>query len=101
LFGGEPCRANATVQENGKWWCKRHAPSNVAKRGKAKSEQWSARRSWKDRLHNAEREVRAAKDACIDYVRGLAEHGVGRAPHLRDVLNEAEADLEKAKKEKP
>jgi hypothetical protein len=41
------CQAKASIFEDGKWYCKRHAPSKIAEREK-KAEEADARRIWRN-----------------------------------------------------
>ncbi len=36
------CSRNGKLEENGKWWCKQHAPSSVKARGEASAARWKA-----------------------------------------------------------
>lgn len=54
-FGGHPCLSGATVQENGKGWCRTHAPSAAAARRKASEERWAAERRRQDAMYAVER----------------------------------------------
>lgn len=39
-YGHHPCRNNGKVEEDKKWWCRRHAPSIVQKQREARNAQW-------------------------------------------------------------
>lgn len=39
---GYPCKFPAIIERNGKWWCKRHDPDNVAKKNAERSDKWKA-----------------------------------------------------------
>ena len=61
-FGGSPCAISATVEENGKLWCRRHAPSLL------KAKLAEQEREWVER-----RQAQAHIDAERAYIRRLGE----------------------------
>ena len=63
-WGGHGCSRNATLFEDGKWWCSIHAPSIRAQKDKELQAKWDAQRKV--------REAQYAKDA--DDRRKLAAH---------------------------
>lgn len=42
-YGENRCDCAGTIQEDGEWWCKRHAPSKVAERKSAREKRWIAK----------------------------------------------------------
>lgn len=36
------CTRSGTIEENGKWWCRQHAPSLIAEKRAAKEAAWAA-----------------------------------------------------------
>ena len=62
------CLFKGTVKRNGKWYCKKHDPVEIAKKREAKNRQWDRERA----ISNAVRKCRESKlkiaDAAIEYI---------------------------------
>ena len=41
-LGSYPCVRAGVLRENGKWWCRQHAPSAIEARRKKRDEKWDA-----------------------------------------------------------
>lgn len=64
-----PCQRNATVEEDGKWWCSTHAPSLAkARADKRYAEYQAARKAERDEGARA-REIARLRDAVINAIR--------------------------------
>ena len=50
-WGGHSCLINASVFEDGKWWCTRHSPSGKRARREERQARWEAERERSDALH--------------------------------------------------
>ncbi len=55
---GHPCGINASVQEDGQWWCKKHSPTAVA----AKQDAWEAAYEAKNKASEQARKDAAEHD---------------------------------------
>lgn len=54
-IGGHPCARNATVQQDGRWWCSMHTPEAVARQEAAKDARWRAEREAEEAVRDAAR----------------------------------------------
>jgi len=70
-----PCRNAGTIKEDGKCWCKIHAPSIVKARQNARDKKW--RDKWKARDDRADRlaRIEQARDAVIQVLQGAMHDG--------------------------
>ena len=63
-LGGRACRHKGTLLENGKWWCKQHAPSTINKRNQEQKARWDASRAAQAQLWR-EKEERKRRAECF------------------------------------
>lgn len=63
-FHGYPCSRSGKLNEDGKWWCKQHAPSAKAARSAKTSAKWEAERRANDAI--VERCKRIAKELGVE-----------------------------------
>lgn len=52
-FSGHMCTRKATVERNGKWWCKQHDPEAESARMAAREAKWKAEDEAKEAVHGA------------------------------------------------
>lgn len=78
------CNSNASVNEDGKWWCKRHAPSLVKAKQAKQARKWHEASERQNRIHELEQ-------ACVAFTRASAK----KHPQAADII----AELDKLKKE--
>ena len=91
-FGGYMCRRKATVSEDGKRWCKQHAPSNVKARDIARQKKYDRERAIINLGYDLERATAAIVDLVVKYpAESLAE--------ARDDYLVIEAKLDEARAE--
>lgn len=95
-FGGHTCLLNASVQEDGKWWCKTHAPSAMAARRSATTARWDA----ETRRADARYALKAAERAVLDRVYEFVCTCDAELERLRSAMLLA-AEVCTAMKEKP
>lgn len=95
-FGGgsvsfHQCRWTASVQENGRWYCRLHAPSIVEAKRKAKNGKWEAewKAEWAKRRHQDA--INDARDAVVEAAKRLHAEFVnvfsGGVPLAMPVIN--------------
>ena len=91
------CYRRGTLKENGKLWCKQHAPSSVEMRRKASGERYAAARAEKaapyherDRLRTINADLLAALKATIPWLEAMS------LPYNQDTRDRAARDLEAA-----
>ena len=111
-WGGHGCSRNATLFEDGKWWCSIHAPSIRAQKDKELQAKWDAQRKVREaqyakdaddrRKLAAHSELVAALQKAIDRLKfdldldyGTAKQGQGALPRPL-LLEELQAALKKA-----
>ena len=75
----KPCGRTATVERNGKWYCKMHDPVRIREREDARREENNAQ--WK-----AEDNRRMFVIACEDAIRRIAAHEPDPVAIARNVL---------------
>lgn len=63
-FGGYMCTRKATITEDGKRWCKQHAPSNVKAKGIAQQKKYERERA----IRNLGDDLEMAAAAIVDIV---------------------------------
>jgi hypothetical protein len=68
-FGTVPCSRAGVIEENGKWWCRQHAPSAVT----AKREKRRAEDEYHARCMELERAVRNLKEKLTAIAELVAE----------------------------
>lgn len=72
---GFPCSNTATVEEDGKWWCRQHAPSFVAarraKRDAELRQKWAAERAAYERKAAITSAEHAVIEAAVERVKAL------------------------------
>lgn len=73
-----PCAKPASIEENGKWWCRQHAPSLVAERIEKRNAEWRRKRE-------AERAAASRKDAIASAERAVIEAAVEEAVWRRQI----------------
>jgi len=78
------CTRKASVTEEGKGWCKQHAPSSVKARDEARSARWKS----EEEFRNAQYAVNRARNAVVL----AAEAYVASAKHLEANKNLSHAD---------
>lgn len=82
------CRHAGTVEEQGKWWCKQHAPSLVKARRKAREEAWQDKYAAERAEAQKRAEARLFEQTCAAVVR-LTAVNLGMEPAtLLDRLRE-------------
>lgn len=67
--GFHPCVRNGVVQEDGRWWCRQHAPSAVQARKEAREAKY--------------RQERAVAQAAADRARALGERAGCQVENVR------------------
>src|SRR4051812_8749200 len=67
-FSGHMCRLNATIERNGKLYCRIHDPEVVAERNKALDAKWKAQNAAARKFWAIEKARKAIGDAAIAYV---------------------------------
>ena len=74
-FRSRGCARNATVLEEGKWYCKVHAPSAAYKRAAARRAKWD--RGWAEKTARHNR-VEACVRVCegVDFLPGASVRGL-------------------------
>lgn len=117
-FSDWPCSREGKLFEEGKWWCKQHAPSARKKRDDARDARWAEERAireqknvrnQKERLAyehtyakginpEAVQDMREALQECLDHMMGK---GILKEGHDERVEEQARAALSKAKKPGP
>lgn len=63
-FGGHRCSKKAVVQEDGKGWCKIHAPSYEKAKHERQASKWKEEAAAQSQRYRQEREREAHRDAC-------------------------------------
>jgi hypothetical protein len=64
-FGGYMCRRKATVSEDGKRWCKQHAPSNIKAKDIAWQKKYEREKAIRDLGYDLERAAAAIVDLVV------------------------------------
>lgn len=86
-----PCARKGAVEENGRWWCKQHAPSNVQKQLVKQQRQYEA-----SRLRGAVKCLEAGWKVVSPFVTGADAERVAAAVQAEVLRLRAEAEaLEK------
>lgn len=78
-----PCTRRGSVEEDGKWWCKQHAPSAQKARDDERNRKYEAKRASRQRGHAA----KLARYEIVTYARELMD-GV-EFSQLRDKIQNA------------
>lgn len=87
------CSNPATVEENGQWWCKSHAPSFVEQRRKKREAKWRAKNNEREARRDRAAKIEAARHAVIQAAKRFAPD-IDAPAYLEDAVA-ALAQLEK------
>jgi hypothetical protein len=88
-----PCSKHGTVQENGNWWCKTHAPSRVKARQKKRDQEMYAQWAVDDAKQKRKTEQQQAMDDMMRVGKRIAEMGELRSSDY-DVIRDCVAAYE-------
>lgn len=77
-FGGHKCRVNATIFEEGKWWCRYHAPSIVNAKREARNRRF-------EEQYDKEKQAFRRQQAALWLVRDIPTEMLDN-PELRSSL---------------
>ncbi len=64
-FTGHRCGFAASVERDGKWYCKRHDPVEVKRQTDERHARWHAKWDAQDRERERQKEIQEAKDRVI------------------------------------
>lgn len=71
---GIQCGRKGTVNEEGNWWCKTHAPSAVAARKAVRDARWNREAAISNATHNANYARTKIAGVAIAFIEGNAIH---------------------------
>lgn len=79
------CRRNATVEENGRWWCAIHAPSKVAEREKKLCAKWKVESDARNAKYRYSAELSTATRTVINAAKKWAQWNVPENPDSNEL----------------
>lgn len=73
-FGSYPCSINAKYEEGGKWWCKRHAPSERNKKRQEREAVWARRAAERKQERDEHDELHRRGECFPDLLKALRNY---------------------------
>ena len=79
-WGSHICGVRASLNEDGKWWCRAHAPSCVAARDAKREAKWAIKAAQQDRRNK----IIAARDRIV--AAALVWNGTNNSTELHQAI---------------